>query len=63
MLYRWEHEGVVVYRSPVLDALDIPAAHLIGHSMGGMMAQTAAIEHPERVLSLGADALAQHVPR
>ena len=37
----------------VLDALDIPAAHLIGHSMGGMMAQTAAIEHPERVLSLG----------
>lgn len=47
----------------VLDALDIPAAHLIGHSMGGMMAQTAAIEHPERVLSLGADALAQHVPR
>ena len=47
----------------VLDALDIPAAHLIGHSMGGMMAQTAAIEHPERVLSLGADAPAQHVPR
>ncbi|MEM6259581.1 MAG: polyphenol oxidase family protein [Planctomycetota bacterium] len=24
MLYRWEHDGVVVYRSPVLDALDVP---------------------------------------
>jgi len=37
----------------VLDDLGVEAAHLVGHSMGGMMAQMTAIEHPERVLSLG----------
>ena len=36
----------------LLDALDIPSAHIVGASMGGMIAQTIAIEHPERVLSL-----------
>ena len=37
----------------VLDDLGVEAAHLVGHSMGGMMAQMTAIEHPERVRSLG----------
>lgn len=37
----------------VLDHLGVDAAHLVGHSMGGMMAQMVAIEHPKRVLSLG----------
>lgn len=37
----------------VLDHLGAASAHLVGHSMGGMMAQMVAIHHPERVLSLG----------
>ena len=36
----------------LLDALKIEKAHLIGASMGGGIAQTLAIERPERVLSL-----------
>jgi pimeloyl-ACP methyl ester carboxylesterase len=37
----------------VMDALGEESAHLVGHSMGGMMAQMVAITHPERVRSLG----------
>ena len=36
----------------LMDALEIPAAHIVGASMGGMVVQTMAIEHSERVLSL-----------
>ncbi len=36
----------------LLDALEIDRAHVFGSSMGGMIAQTLAIERPERVLSL-----------
>ncbi len=36
----------------VLDSLDVERAHVVGASMGGMISQTIAIEHPGRVASL-----------
>ena len=36
----------------LLDALEIPAAHLVGMSMGGMISQIVAGRYPDRVLSL-----------
>jgi pimeloyl-ACP methyl ester carboxylesterase len=36
----------------VLDALDLDAAHVVGLSMGGALAQVMALDHPDRVASL-----------
>ena len=50
----------------VLDALEINAAHVVGASMGGMIAQLAAIEYPQRVktlTSIMSTSGARHLPR
>ncbi|TMM48426.1 alpha/beta fold hydrolase [Qipengyuania marisflavi] len=36
----------------LLEALDIPGAHVVGASMGGMIAQLIAVNHPEKTTSL-----------
>jgi pimeloyl-ACP methyl ester carboxylesterase len=36
----------------LLDALALDSVHIVGASMGGMVAQTAVIEHPDRIRSL-----------
>ena len=36
----------------LLDALELAAAHIVGLSLGGAIAQTIAIEHPARIISL-----------
>ena len=35
-----------------LDAVDVPRCHLLGHSMGGMIAMRFALRHPTRLASL-----------
>jgi len=36
----------------LLDALDLEVVHLVGASMGGFIAQTVAVRHPERIRTL-----------
>lgn len=36
----------------LMDALQLPRAVIVGHSMGGVVAQRLAIDHPDRVLGL-----------
>lgn len=36
----------------VLEGLNLPPAHVVGHSLGGLVAQQLVLRHPERVRSL-----------
>ena len=54
----------------LLDALAVPAAHVVGRSMGGGVAMVATLDHPERIATLtlvgtttGADDLPRRRPR
>src|SRR3954451_12878505 len=46
----------------LLDALGLARAHLVGVSLGGMIAQTVAIRHPDRVSSLTSIIAAPSLP-
>ena len=49
---RYTLEDMADDAAGLLDALGVGAAHVVGASLGGMIAQLMAIRHPERVLSL-----------
>src|SRR5919202_6785265 len=46
----------------LLDHLEVPAAHVLGHSMGGRIALTMALDHPGRVKSLICAATGSGIP-
>jgi pimeloyl-ACP methyl ester carboxylesterase len=50
--YRFEDMADDVFR--ILDGYDLPAAHIVGMSFGGMVGQAAALKRPARVRSLTA---------
>lgn len=45
-------DALVADAVAALDALDLDRFHLLGHSMGGIVAQRLVLEHPERIASL-----------
>jgi len=63
-VYMWKKQMMLPRRAPytlrdmskdvvgLMDALNIPAAHLVGASMGGMIAQLVASHSPSRTLTL-----------
>jgi pimeloyl-ACP methyl ester carboxylesterase len=49
---RYSTRGFAADAVALLDALGLPPAHVVGHSMGGRVAQWIAIDRPDRVRSL-----------
>lgn len=49
---RYSTRGFAADAIALLDALDRPATHVVGHSMGGRVAQWMALDAPQRVRSL-----------
>ena len=47
--FQYTLHGLAAHTDDLLDALGVERAHVVGHSMGGMLATRFAIEHPERV--------------
>ena len=47
----------------LLDAIGVDSAHIVGQSLGGLVAQELAIRHPRRVRSAGAGFVARRVER
>lgn len=45
-------EGLAGALFRLMDHLEIDQAHIVGHSMGGMVAQQAAADHPDRIAGL-----------
>ena len=51
-LYEMSFPALAEALVALLDELELERAHLVGHSMGGMLAQAMTALHPERVASL-----------
>jgi len=49
---RYSTRGFAADALGLLDALDLPATHVVGHSMGGRVGQWMALDRPDRVRSL-----------
>lgn len=49
---RYSTRGFAADALALVDALDLPAAHVVGHSMGGRVAQWVALDRPDRVRTL-----------